>query len=68
MPRPQNERQALEEELAELPAQIVAYQRDLAAMPAHDKTRREMREWQIREGEKRLVEGEARRAAMKVEE
>jgi len=47
MPRPQNERQALEEELAELPAQSVAYQRDLAAMPAHDKTRREMREWQI---------------------
>jgi hypothetical protein len=59
MPRPRNERQALEEELAEIPGQIALYQRDLAALPIHDKTRREMREWQIREREKRLAEVEA---------
>jgi hypothetical protein len=64
MPRPRNERQALEEELAELPAQIAVYQRDLSATPAHDKTRREIREWQIRERVKRLAEIEARLEAM----
>jgi len=62
MPRPRNERQALEEERAELPAQIAAYRRDLAATPAHDKTRREMRELQITEREKRLAEVERRMA------
>jgi hypothetical protein len=30
MPRPRNERLSLEEKLAELPAQIAAYQQDLA--------------------------------------
>jgi hypothetical protein len=52
----------LEQERAEMPGQIAAYQRDLAAIPAHDKTRREMREWQIREREKRLAEVERRLA------
>jgi len=64
MPRPRNERQAIEEELAELPEQIAAYQRELAATPAPDKTRREMREWQVRRAQKRLAEVEARLAAM----
>jgi hypothetical protein len=68
MPITRNERQFLEEERAEIPGQIAAYRRDLAATPAHDKTRREMREWQIREREKRLAEVEARLVAMKVEE
>jgi hypothetical protein len=46
MPRPFNERQALEQERAELPEQIAAYQRELAATPIQNRGRREMREWQ----------------------
>jgi hypothetical protein len=68
MPRPRNERQALEEEHAEIPGRITAYQRELDATPVHDKTRREMREWQIREREKGLAEVERRLAGMKIEE
>jgi hypothetical protein len=56
MPRPFGEHQSLEHERAEIPGQIAAYLRDLADTPAHDKMRREMREWQIREREKRLAE------------
>jgi len=38
MPRPRNERQALEEERADLPAQIApAYQQDLAFTPVENK-------------------------------
>jgi len=65
--RPRNEQQALEEERAELPGQIAAYQRDLAATSAEDKTRREMLDWQIRRGQKRLAEVEARLAGMRAE-
>jgi len=53
MPRPRNERQALEQELAELPEQIAAYQRELAATPVENRARREMREWQIRRDSER---------------
>ncbi len=62
MPAPTHERQALERERAELPGPIAAYQRDLAATPAANKTRREMLEWQIRRDQKRLAEVEARLA------
>ncbi len=65
MPAPTNERQALERERAELPGQIAAYQQDLAATPTEDKTRREMREWQIRRAQKRLAEVGARLAAIR---
>jgi hypothetical protein len=57
-----NERQALEQERAELPEQIAAYQRDLDATPIQNRGRREMREWQIRRDKKRLAEVEARLA------
>ena len=67
MPRPVDERQSLEQERAELPAQITSYQLDLAATNAEDKTRREMLEWQIRRAQKRLAEVEARLVAMKAE-
>jgi hypothetical protein len=62
MPRPQNERQAWEHELREeLPAQLVAYQQELAAGQA-DKTRREFLEWQIRRVQKRMGDLEGRLA------
>jgi hypothetical protein len=70
MPRPMNERQALEEERAEIPGQIVAHRRELAATPTTTefKARRERLDWQIREREKRLAEIAARLAAMRAEE
>jgi hypothetical protein len=67
MPRPRNERQALEEERAEIPGQIAAYRQEMENGRPH-KARRERLEWQIREREKRLAEIEARLAAMKAEE
>ncbi len=67
MPRPRNERQSLEEERAELPGQIAAYQRELGAMPPENKAQREMREWQIQRDKKRLAEIEARLAALRAE-
>ena len=55
MPRPTNERQALERELREaLPARLAAYQQELAAASA-DKVRREQIEWQIRRVEARMA-------------
>jgi hypothetical protein len=66
MPRPLNERQSLEQERAEIPAQIAAYRQELEnGRPS--KARRERLEWQIKEREKRLAEVEARLAAMNVE-
>ena len=57
MPRPRNERQALEEERdVELPTQLGAYRRDLDATPLGDEVRREFLEWQIRHAEKRMAE------------
>ncbi len=56
MPAPSNERQALERERAELPGQIAAYQRDLAATPPENRGRGEMLERQIRRDQKRMAE------------
>jgi predicted RNase H-like nuclease (RuvC/YqgF family) len=67
IPRPRHERQALEEGLAELPAQIAAYERELDATPPENQVRREMREWQIRRARKRLAELEPRLAALTAE-
>jgi hypothetical protein len=65
MPRPRNERQALEEEQdVELPTQLVKYRRDIDATSPTDKTRREFIEWQIRFAEKRMANVCARLAAM----
>ncbi len=56
MPKPLNERQSLEHELRdELPAQLAAYQQELAGGLAN-KTRREWLEWQIRRVQKRVGE------------
>jgi hypothetical protein len=63
-PRPLNERQALEQERVELPDQIIAHQAELAATPAASKGRRERLDGQIRNLRKRLVEVEARLAAI----
>jgi septal ring factor EnvC (AmiA/AmiB activator) len=60
MPRPLNERQALERERDELPAQLAAYQKELEATPATFKERRERLEWQIRLAQRRMAEVEAR--------
>jgi hypothetical protein len=69
MPTPPNERRLLEQELSELPAQIDAYRRELAATPttAEFKARRERLDWQIRHAEKRLADVTARLAAIKDE-
>jgi hypothetical protein len=59
MPAPTNERQALERERAELPAQVANYQRELDATPPENTARRERLEWQIRRARKRMAEIEA---------
>ena len=62
MPRSRNERDAWEHELREeLPAQLAAYQQELAAGQA-DKTRREFLEWHVRRVQKRMADLEARLA------
>ena len=58
MPRPRNERQALERERAELPGQIVATLAALAATPLSHKARRERLMWQIRRVQNRMAEVE----------
>jgi len=62
MPRPRNERQALEQERAELPSKLATFQAELTATPAENKVRREMLEWQIRRAQKRMAGVEARLA------
>ena len=62
MPAPTNERQALERERVELPAQVANYQRELAATSIDQKERRERLAWQIRRVEKRMAEIGARLA------
>jgi predicted trehalose synthase len=65
MPRPRNERQALGQELREeLPAQLAACRRELAAGLA---TQREWLEWHIRRVQKRMADVEARLAKVSVE-
>jgi|HubBroStandDraft_6_1064221.scaffolds.fasta_scaffold1947755_2 hypothetical protein len=66
MPRPLTERQSLEEERAELPGLIAAYQRELAET-AITKTRREFLDWQIRNAQNRLAYVEARLATIRDE-
>ncbi len=68
MPKPHSERQALEQERAELSEQIAAYQRELDATPVENRGRREMREWQIRRAQNRLAETGARLAAVMAED
>jgi DNA repair exonuclease SbcCD ATPase subunit len=58
MPRPRNERQSLEQELAEIPAQLAAYRQELENVPV-SKTRREFIEWHIRRVQKRMADLEA---------
>ena len=62
MPRPLNERQSLEQEREELPAQLAAYRQELENAPVISKTRRERLEWQIQQVQKRMVEIERRLA------
>jgi len=67
MPAPTNERQALERERAELPEDLAAYQRELAARAPADNPQRERLAWQIRRVQRRMVEIEARLAAIGAE-
>ena len=62
MPRPLSERRSLEQERAELPSQIAAYEAELEATPPEHKARRERLAWQLRRAQKRLAEVEARLA------
>ena len=66
MPTPPNERQSLEQELAELPSQIAAYLRELAETPeaSKDRAHREWLAWQVRNLEKRLADVRKRLAAI----
>jgi hypothetical protein len=66
VPRPLNERQSLEQEREELPAQLAAYRNELEN-GSPKRARRERLEWQIREREKRLAEVEARLAKVSAE-
>src|SRR4029453_13444666 len=56
MPRPTNERQALERERDELPARVANYQRELNATPQEKKIRLERLAWQICRNQKRMGE------------
>jgi hypothetical protein len=69
MPRPLNERQSLEQELAELPVQIAVYRQELADTPTlpEFKARRERLDWQARNSQKRLAAIRARLAAIVAE-
>jgi hypothetical protein len=69
MPTPPNERQSLEQELAELPSQIAVYLRELAETPeaSKDRAHREWLAWQVRNLENRLADVRARLAVMKAE-
>jgi hypothetical protein len=59
-PAPTNERQSLERERAELPAQLAALQADLDATPPANTARHERFAWQIRATRKRMAEVETR--------
>jgi hypothetical protein len=61
---PPNERQVLDQELAELPSRIAAYQRELAETAA-TKTRRKFLDWQIRNAKRQLAYIGVRLAALK---
>jgi hypothetical protein len=62
-----NDREALEEELADLRADMALYHSELAALPVDDaqedvQDRRERLQWQLRREEKRIGEIEERLA------
>jgi chromosome segregation ATPase len=69
MPTPPNERQALEQELAELPSQIAVYLRELTETPEgiEHRVRRQRLAWQIMNLENRLAEVRARLAGIRAE-
>jgi hypothetical protein len=69
MPRPLNERQAIEQELAELPSQIAVYLREIVETPetSKDRAHREWLAWQVRNLEKRLAEVRERLRVIKAE-
>jgi hypothetical protein len=67
MPRPLNERPALEQERAELSVSLTADHRKLEVTPTQNRPRREFLVWQIRQTELRLETIEARLAAIKAE-
>ena len=69
MPAPPNERQSLEQELAELPSQIAVHLRELTEIPEASvhRVRRQRLAWQIRNLENRLAEVRARLAGIKAE-
>ena len=67
MPRPIDERQSLEREREELPAQVAAYRRELDATPPDQNDRRERLEWQIRRVRNRMADVEARLAKIGAE-
>lgn len=60
MPRPRNERQALEQERQELATQLANYQGELDATLPEQRERRERLEWAHSAGEKRMADVEAR--------
>ncbi|MGB8931200.1 MAG: hypothetical protein WCC48_08135 [Anaeromyxobacteraceae bacterium] len=62
MRAPDNERQALERERAQLPGQLVAYQAALDATTPEHTARRERLQWQIRQVRKRITEVDRRLA------
>jgi hypothetical protein len=63
MPAPINERHSLERELAELPTEIIKYQRELEGTPQENRARRERLGWQIRRDRKRMAQIKARLAS-----
>lgn len=63
MPRPRNERQALEQEREELATRLTDYQRELASTQPLTRERRERLAWQIRRVHKRMADVEARLTA-----
>jgi hypothetical protein len=67
MPTPRSERRKLEQELAELRGQIAALKNELAITVAA-KIRRERQERQSRECERRMIEVQARLAALRPKE
>ena len=67
MPAPTNERQALERERVELPEDLAAYQRELAARAPADKRQRERLAWHIHRVQKRMAEVEVELTALRTE-
>jgi recombinational DNA repair ATPase RecF len=60
MPRPPRERQALEQERAELRKQVAAHENELTIVVGMNKARQQWLDRQIRQAQKRLAEIAAR--------